>query len=171
MCSDGRKIMNNADCTFRTPHGNFTFRVAAIIINSGKILMVTNSKCSYYYTVGGRVHYGEKSEDAVLREAFEETGLQFEIDRLGFIYENFFSEEIFNKDKRNHEIALHYYLTQLESYEFSCTSIGANDGKERLEWLDIDRLSDYALYPEFYKKELLTPLSSVKHIIEDRDWR
>jgi 8-oxo-dGTP pyrophosphatase MutT (NUDIX family) len=163
--------MDNAACTFNTTHGTFTFRVAAIIISGGKILMVANSKCPYYYTVGGRVHYGEKSEDAVLRETFEETGLRFEIDRLGFIYENFFSAEIFNENKRNHEVALHYYLKPLDSYEFNCTSIGANDGEERLEWLDIDRLGDYALYPEFYKKELSAPLSSVKHIIEDRDWR
>ncbi|GHV33038.1 NUDIX hydrolase [Clostridia bacterium] len=161
--------MEYTDCTFKTKHGNFTFRVAAIIINCGKILMVANSKCPYYYSVGGRARFGEKSESAVLREAFEETGLRFEIDRLGFVYENFFAEEIFNEDNRNHEIAFHYYMKPMESYELNCTSIGANDAKERLEWLDIDRLKDYSLYPEFYKSELLKPLPYTKHIVEDNE--
>ena len=34
---------------------------------------------------------GETAEEACLRELYEETGLQLEIERLAFIHENFFT--------------------------------------------------------------------------------
>ncbi|QHQ63847.1 NUDIX domain-containing protein [Anaerocolumna sedimenticola] len=42
-----------------------------------------------YYTVGGAVKIKETSEEAVIREVYEETGVNFEIDRLVFIQERF----------------------------------------------------------------------------------
>ena len=86
--------MEQMDLTFKTEQGRFNYRVGAIIIQNGKLLMVKNKILPYYYTVGGRVKMNETSEEAVLREVFEETGVHFEIDRLGFIHENFFIEQI-----------------------------------------------------------------------------
>ena len=52
--------------------------------------MVENDLFDHMYSVGGRIKFGETAEEAVVREVFEETGIQMEIDRLGFVYENFF---------------------------------------------------------------------------------
>lgn len=78
------------DCGFTNGDRWFRYRAAAIIIEDGEVLFVKNELESYYYSVGGGVHLGEKAEDAVIREVFEETGILYEIDRLAFIHENFF---------------------------------------------------------------------------------
>lgn len=33
----------------------------------------------YYYSIGGAVHMGETSEEAVKREVFEETGVEYKV--------------------------------------------------------------------------------------------
>ena len=38
----------------------------------------------------GRIKFGETAEEVVVREVFEETGMKMEIDRLGFVHENYF---------------------------------------------------------------------------------
>ena len=43
-----------------------------------------------YYKVGGKVRINETSEEAIIREAYEETGAEFQIDKLSFIQERFF---------------------------------------------------------------------------------
>ena len=55
------------DCTFNTELGNFNFRVGIIITDGRRILMAKNpnDKREYYYSVGGRVKFGESLEDAV----------------------------------------------------------------------------------------------------------
>lgn len=68
-------------------------RVAAIIIENDCVLMAGNETADYLYSVGGGVHLGETAEEAIVREVFEETGIEYEIDRLAFIHENIFSGE------------------------------------------------------------------------------
>ena len=83
------------DCTFNTELGNFNFRVGIIITDGRRVLMAKNpnDKREYYYSVGGRVKFGESLEDAVKRELMEETGIDCEIDRLACIHENFFTDD------------------------------------------------------------------------------
>ena len=71
--------------------GMINIRVGAIIMKDGKILMVGNKMHpEYIYSVGGRIKFGETAEEAVVREVFEETGVHMEVDRLGFVHENYF---------------------------------------------------------------------------------
>ena len=70
------------DCTFKTDEGKFNYRVGALIRDDsigghGRILMARNSaeREGVYYSVGGRVQYGESLEEAVLPELREETGI------------------------------------------------------------------------------------------------
>lgn len=78
-----------SDCTVPIDNGYINLRVGAIIMKDGKFLMVGNERDNFLYSVGGRVQFGETTEAAVVREVFEETGVMLEIDRLGFIHENF----------------------------------------------------------------------------------
>jgi 8-oxo-dGTP pyrophosphatase MutT (NUDIX family) len=66
------------DCGFTKENNWFRYRAAAIIVENGCVLLATNDKVDYFYSVGGGVQMGEKAEDAVVREVFEETGLKLQ---------------------------------------------------------------------------------------------
>ena len=151
------------DCTFKTPEGMFNYRVGAIIVNDGKILLVRNEGSLYYYSVGGRVKMNESLEHAVLRECFEETGVHFEIDRLGFIHENFFEEQI--TKVRYHEFCLFYYMSPGTKYNLICNSVMDGSTLEYLEWIPIEKLTDINVYPEFFKTRLIHPSKKIEHIV------
>ena len=100
------------DCGFVSGDFWFRYRAAAVIIEEGHVLFAKNDLDSYYYSIGGGVHLGEKAEDAVIREVFEETGIEYEIDRLAFIHENFFAGSGTLNGLKCHEIAF-YFLMKL----------------------------------------------------------
>ena len=104
------------DCTFKTDEGKFNFRVGALIKDNGnggqgRILMVRNpaERPNVWYSVGGRVQYGETLEEAVLRELKEETGFTCEVERLCALHENFFTA---NDGTPYHEIS-GYFLVKM----------------------------------------------------------
>ena len=65
--------------------------MGVIITNGRKILMAhnPNEKRRFYYSVGGRVKFGESLTEAVKRELKEETGIDCEVDRFACLHENF----------------------------------------------------------------------------------
>ena len=155
------------DITLKVDNGYFIYKVGAIIIHNEKVLMVKNKNFPYYYTVGGRVKFRETSENAVLREVYEETRINFEIDRLAFIHENcFVANASFLGDAPCHEIALYYLMKQSnEIGNIKCNSVGADGGTESLHWISLGKLPNYMLFPEFYKTELLNLRNGVTHFI------
>ena len=86
-----------SDLTLPVDGGFLNVRVGAIILKDGKFLMVYNPAVEYCYSVGGRIRFGETAEQAVIREVEEETGARLEIDRLGFIHEDFFYGDFADK--------------------------------------------------------------------------
>lgn len=82
--------MDRYDCGFTKENNWFRYRAGAIIVEDDCILLAGNKIDDYLYSIGGGVHLGEKAEDAVVREVFEETGVHYEIDHLAVIHENFF---------------------------------------------------------------------------------
>ena len=80
----------SSDMTVACDKGLINIRVGAIIMKNGRFLMVGNGRTDFLYSVGGRIKFGETAEEAVVREVQEETGIRMEIDRLGFVHENYF---------------------------------------------------------------------------------
>ena len=78
----------NKDMCVACDDGILNVHAGAIIMKDGKLLMVSNGG-DYLYSVGGRLKFGETAKDTVVREVLEETGVQMEIDRLGFVHENY----------------------------------------------------------------------------------
>lgn len=64
------------NCAFQDNHIKFRYRAAAVIIEDENVLMVTSDTSDYFYSIGGAVHLGETAEEAVVREVFEEAGIQ-----------------------------------------------------------------------------------------------
>ena len=102
------KVATRLDCTFKTKEGRFNYRVGGIILNEGKMLVVTNPKEDYYYSVGGRVQMNETMDQAVEREIFEETGCHVLNKRLGIVHEKFFTSSVTNE--KYHKISMYYYV-------------------------------------------------------------
>lgn len=92
----------------------FRYRVVAIIVEDGCVLFARNEVDDYYYSVGGAVHMGETSKEAVKREVFEETGLDYEVDRLAVIHENFFIGTSGLKGVDFHELTFYYMMKPME---------------------------------------------------------
>ena len=154
--------MDENNISIKTSVGKFSYRVGAIIMNSDSILMAKNSRDSYYYTVGGRVKFGETAQEAILREIYEETKVILEIERLAFIHENIFQ---FEKEPF-HEIVMFFLMKQNNEIEkLTCKTFDEEYGKVTLTWLAINGLENIELYPEFLKTELNKPIKGIQHYI------
>ena len=154
------------DMTVACGEGLINIRVGAIINKDGKFLMVGNDRTNYYYSVGGRVQFGETAEEAVVREVFEETGINMEVERLGFVHENyFFGDSPINKGKLIYEISFFFYMKMPKDFQPISDSFTEDGSKEHLVWVSTD--TDKIIYPEFFRTELLYPSEGVKHFVTD----
>ena len=154
------------DITVPVADGFVNVRVGAIIQKDGRILMVSNDEVKYCYSVGGRIQFGESAEDAVRREVLEETGCRLEIDRLGFIHEDFFRGDSPSKlGKLIYEIAFYFYMRTPADFEPHCGSLTEEGRGEYLEWISPD--TEKTIYPAFFRTELDKPCSGVRHIVTD----
>lgn len=150
------------NCAFQDNHIKFRYRAAAVIIENESVLMVTSDISDYFYSIGGAVHLGEKAEEAVLREVFEEAGIKCEIERLLFINENFFNESGFE----NHEISFYFLMKSIDIKSVTAKSNSCGF-TEYLRWIPIKDLADYKAFPSFFKSELRVIPSTVKYIVTD----
>ena len=167
------KIFNVADtvsndiCFQTKDKRRFRLRVAAIIIEDGEVLFVTNDRENYYYTVGGAVELGETAEQAVLREVKEETGIDYQIDRLVFIQENFFKRDDDElKDLSCHEVTFYFLMKSRGSRQpDGHAEVLNHTAKERMVWLPINRLQEYEAYPFFFREKLKNLPNYPEHIV------
>ena len=143
----------------------FRYRAGAIIVEDGCVLLVTNKNEDYYYSVGGGVQWGETSEDAVRREVREETGIDYEVDRLAVIHENFFGENKGTlKGLECHEIA-HYYLMKPRGTKELNSNSYTHGAKEEMCWIPIEKLGELKAFPSFLKDYLKEKHDGVVHIV------
>lgn len=146
--------------------GILNIRVGAIIMKDGMILMVGNDRSDYLYSVGGRIKFGETAEEAVIREVYEETGVMMEIDRLGFVHENYFyGDAPTNMDKQIYEISFFFYMKVPTDFTPTSNSFTEDESKEYLQWVSLDE--KIKMYPTFFKTELKNPTDTVKHFVSD----
>lgn len=119
------------DISIKTEKDIFRLRAVGVIVKDETILMVSNDKDDYYYSVGGGVEIGEKAEECAVREVFEETGLNLEVDKLLFVHQNYFKIEDKGSEKEFHEVAF-YFLMKYNGEEFIENSITSTGAKEKL---------------------------------------
>lgn len=155
------------DCGFTKENNWFRYRAAAIIVEDECVLFAGNEKEDYLYSIGGGVHMGEKAEDAVVREVFEETGVHYEIDRLAVIHENFFYENVGDQKELDcHEISFYFLMKprgikELHSDSYTCGV------REEMHWIPVKDLDQYKAFPSFMKDYLSIEHSGIEHIITD----
>ena len=154
----------NKDMCVACDDGILNIRVGAIIMKDGKLLMVGNERANYLYTVGGRIKFGETAEEAIVREIIEETGVKMEIDRLGFVHENYFyGDAPTNLGKLIYEISFYFYMKVPSDFAPISESFTEDNSREHLLWVALDE--DIKMYPEFFRTELKNPTDTVRHFV------
>lgn len=123
-------------------------RATGVIIHNNKILFHHTLKETYYALMGGRVHIGEDSRSAVIREFKEELGKDVEIIQDITTIENFFDF----RGKKYHEISFVYQLEfkddEDKKIEETLHCIENNKKDLQYEWIEIDRLDEYDIRPK-----------------------
>ena len=156
----------NKDMCVRCGEGVINIRVGAIIMKDDKVLMVKSKRDDYYYTVGGRIQFGETAQDAILREVKEELGFDMEIDRLGFIKEAYFYGTVgSDRERLIYELAFYFYMKVPDDFVIENKTFLEDGTQEYLEWVPLDTTK--TIYPEFFKTELKNPSREIKHMVAD----
>jgi len=86
---------------------NSKLTVDGAIVRGGKILLIKRNSNPFknrWALPGGYVEYGEKVEDAAIREVLEETSLKVEIKELFGVYSDP------NRDPRGHTVTIVYLM-------------------------------------------------------------
>jgi 8-oxo-dGTP diphosphatase len=115
------------------------------ILKERKILLIRRKNEPFkgkWALPGGFVEYGEKVENAVMREILEETGLKTRIIDLIGVYSDP------NRDPRGHTITVVYFLDILEG------ELRSGDDASDAEFFDLDDLPELSFDHEQIIKEV-----------------
>lgn len=145
---------------FQGPDTRFSLRASALILQDDQLLVAKSDLADCYYTLGGGVRLGESTEEAVLRECHEETGLDWEIERLAYVQERFYG----TGDLQQHEIVF-FYLMKPHALPI-CNGQTTDQPNEKLYWLPLDRLHALPLVPSFLKEGVQSLPQRVEHVID-----
>lgn len=107
----------------------------AVVIRGNKILLIKRKKKPYknsWALPGGFVNYGEKVEDACLREFKEETSLSGKIQHLIGVYSHP------KRDPRGHVISIAFLISDIKGKEKS------GDDAESVKWFPCKNLPKMA---------------------------
>ena len=142
---------------FRTKVGNTVFgvRATALIVEEGKLLVVEDE--DGFYTIGGAIQVGERTEEAVIREVKEELGVKAQARQLAFVVENRFEQDVVSY----HNIEFHYLVDLLEDAPLTMQE---DEKRQPCEWIDFDQLQNIRLVPAFLKTALPDWDGQLRHI-------
>ena len=156
----------NQDMCVPCGEGFINIRVGAIILKGEKFLMVRSGQSGYFYSVGGRIKFGETAEEAVVREVYEETGTRMEIDHLGFVMENYFIADSEKRlGKEYYELSFFFYMKTPADFEPVCRSFTENNQREFLEWVSPHEIR--TVFPAFFRTDLDINNRNGRHIVYD----
>lgn len=153
--------------TFRTAEIRFTYRVGGILIHRGHVLCQAAERRGFWFLPGGRAELGESATITLFREMQEELGVDVKVERLLYIIENFFT----NAHGTEHEVGLYFGMTapddaylyqSLETF----THVDELGDRLRFDWLPLERLDEFPLYPAILQKALREIPEHTVHIEE-----
>lgn len=137
------------DILFHTDEYVFSYRVAGICIQDGKVLLQKPTNDTAFAFPGGHVTFGESNEQTLMREFQEEIGADISVGDLKWVGEIFFPWN----NKPCHQICL-YYIVEINSENIPTQ--GMFMGQEQIEgqkfklefhWVPLDELKNIEVYP------------------------
>ena len=156
-----------SDILFRTNDYIFSYRVAGICVQNGKVLLQKPTNDNGYAFPGGHVAFNETNEETLKREFKEEIGANITVGELKWVAEIFFPWG----DIPCHQICL-YYMIDIESTDipkngmfYAKEHLEGRDFKIEFHWIPIDKIKDINIYPN-NAVELLDKLyEGVQHFV------
>ena len=152
------------DLQFEENGNVFNCRVNGILIKEGKVLLSKLRDDTNWTTVGGKVTFGETTEDAILREFREEMGSPVSVDRLLGVVEHFFDF----KGKTFHQYLFVYRLTDpynaVPVFERDCKMADNPNGICR--WFPMDEVDTILIKPDCLRRFLKDSDPGIIHICE-----
>jgi len=145
----------------------FNYRVAAVAIRDGHVLVCREDDDDYVMLPGGRVEMGEPTTVALAREIAEELHSTAEVVRLLFSAENFFTHLGLNV----HEIGSYYLVELPAAFPFRTDGIALETEDEgltlRFSWVPIagDALRRMNLKPVWMIDKLRALPAGTEHLI------
>lgn len=151
------------DTSFKMETQVFNYRVAAVWIENGHILLHKQTKESYWALPGGRAEMLEDSKSCLAREMAEELGATVSASRLLWVTENFFTYNT----KKYHEIGFYYEVEPLDgkSHYRKGPFFGPEGERLTYEWVPLDDIDQSNLYPEFLRDGLKGLPDAIQHVI------
>ncbi|MFC3418205.1 NUDIX hydrolase [Salinicoccus hispanicus] len=140
------------DCSYTEEQRIFRYRAVGLIIENDHILLATNSMAEYFYTIGGAVKHGETSTDAVRREVLEETKLDYEVEKMLTVVENFFDYEFNSTEYEFHEVAIYYLMKPQGMKRINAVQDIGGGRKEHVEWIPLSRIDKIEIKPSILKE-------------------
>ncbi|MGD6963546.1 NUDIX hydrolase [Fictibacillus phosphorivorans] len=121
---------------------NLRVNTLGILLNNGRILLEeregnhSEGKGTYYRPIGGTIEFGEKSEQAIVREFYEEIGATIKVKRYLACVENIFVVD----KKMGHEISQIYLVEFVDSDLYMQKSFVVTEGQQKTfaKWIDLD---------------------------------
>ncbi len=112
--------------------------VTAFIVKNNRLLIVRKSKSElflsgYYEMPGGKVEFGESTEDALLREIKEETGLRIKIIKP---YSTF---SYLSNDDQRHTIDIQFLTELIDNPD----NIKLSSEHDEFKWIKKDEINNY----------------------------
>lgn len=152
--------------SFATEGAQFNYRVVAVCVHDGHVLLHRAERDDFWSLPGGRVEAMEESRRALERELGEELGHRAEVGRLLWVVENFFTTPA---GTRCHEVAL-FYEVDLSAHPELLAKGRAHRGVEGslsliFEWFPLDALRDLRLYPTLLRDALRELPETVGHVV------
>ena len=157
---NGRK-KRMSDIAMKFDEGKFRMRGVGIIIRDGKVLMVHDELRKYYYAIGGAVRLGETTEEAAVREVYEESGLRVEPERLALVQENRFILD----GELHHEVSFYDLMKDIGDQKTGERVL--DYAAEGLVWMDIATLEEHKVFPRIYSTLLKELPDGIVHSMED----
>lgn len=166
-----REENEKMDITIDVEDYKLNVRAAGVIIHNNKILVHRNINSNHYALVGGRIEIGENSADTIKREIKEELGKEIEITGYISTIENFFEMD----GSKYHEIMFVHKIEFVEekdkSIEYTLKNV---EGKDylRYEWLDVNKIEEYPLWPKVIREVLREnkfPVHKINYDVKDEE--
>jgi ADP-ribose pyrophosphatase YjhB (NUDIX family) len=157
--------MNNRDWLFVEENRIHNFRSVGVLLNEGKILLQRGVEDTEYALPGGHVAWGETSAEALIREYKEELGVNILVERLVWVEEAFWKWGA----KEAHTLC-HYHLVCLNNasqipLRGLFKSLETDESRLIFQWVDINELQEYKVYPEFLKNKISNLPDGVEHFV------